>query len=696
MVAVASDLVTCENPELAGLPAQLLGRTLLVRDLAAARALTERFPGYRLITLQGEMLEPDGTLTVGTHHAETGIISRKSELRDLRLQVVAVDQRIAETERALSDLRDRLGETDSRLTSTQEELDALNEQAADLRTRIGQHRQRREGLHEEVTLSRRELGVIDSDIATLQITWQEAKLQAEEAERQVKELHARLEAAEHSLREFEHRRHQQQQEVTLAKVALATVEERLSALRAKHGQIETDLGQRRQELAESERRLVEARQRLQQSQGTMLNASAALARCYLDKESAERRVDFLGRERDQQRQERQMIVERVQAARGEWQARQEEVHAHELTASELRHKRDTLIERLREDYQLDLAELHAARDAERRAEIETAAPPADAVITDVEAVASSDRSAIRNPQSAHPMQPLDPAAVNEEIAELRRKLNRLGSVNLDSLQELAELEVRSENLQTQFDDLTAAKKSLEEIIAKINQDSRRLFAETFATIRGHFQELFRKLFGGGMADIVLENEEDILESGIEIVARPPGKELRSISLMSGGEKTMTAVALLLAIFRSKPSPFCILDEVDAALDEANIGRFTVRAARVSRPVAVHHHHALEADDVLRRRALRHHDAGVRHLEAREREVRGLAGRRAAGGGGAEQRRGGLRGAMTMKDGAAPMLSWSQALEETTNDHAGTGRTGNNQGAGNGQHSHRFERQTLQP
>src|SRR4029077_44186 len=131
-----------------------------------------------------------------------------------------------------------------------------------------------------------------------------------------------------------------------------------------------------------------------------------------------------------------------------------------------------------------------------------------------------------------------------------------------SLQELTELDARAGTLQAQFDDLTAAKRSLEEIINKINQDSRRLFTEMFASIRTHFQELFRKLFGGGMADIVLEDEADILESGIEVIARPPGKELRSISLMSGGEKSLPAVALLLAIFRSKPSPFCLLDEVD--------------------------------------------------------------------------------------------------------------------------------------
>jgi chromosome segregation protein len=146
-------------------------------------------------------------------------------------------------------------------------------------------------------------------------------------------------------------------------------------------------------------------------------------------------------------------------------------------------------------------------------------------------------------------------------------------VNLDALDELDELESRFKTLSDQYEDLTSAKKSLEAIIVKIDADSRRLFAETLDTVKGYFAILFRKLFGGGQGDIVLEEGVDILDAGIEIQARPPGKEPRNISLLSGGEKTLTCVALLLAVFQYRPSPFCVLDEVDAALDEANIGRF---------------------------------------------------------------------------------------------------------------------------
>jgi chromosome segregation protein len=197
-------------------------------------------------------------------------------------------------------------------------------------------------------------------------------------------------------------------------------------------------------------------------------------------------------------------------------------------------EREALETRIREDYQIELAELRHKPTEEEQHEREV---------------------------------------IEEEISSLRRKISNIGNVNLDALDELDDLETRFTDLSSQLQDLTDAKKSLEQIIDKINVDSRQLFIETLESVRTHFQVLFRKLFGGGQADIIIEDGVDILESGLEIVARPPGKEPRSISLLSGGEKTLTCVALLMAIFRNRPSPFCVLDEVDAALDEANIERF---------------------------------------------------------------------------------------------------------------------------
>jgi chromosome segregation protein len=152
-------------------------------------------------------------------------------------------------------------------------------------------------------------------------------------------------------------------------------------------------------------------------------------------------------------------------------------------------------------------------------------------------------------------------------------VERLGNVNLDAIAEQEELEKRREFLSGQLADVTTSQDQLQELIRRLNRDSREMFLASFQAVRGHFQELFRKLFGGGRADLLLLDDQDVLESPIEIVARPPGKELRSLSLLSGGEKTMTALALLFSIFRTRPSPFCLLDEVDAALDEANTERF---------------------------------------------------------------------------------------------------------------------------
>ena len=165
------------------------------------------------------------------------------------------------------------------------------------------------------------------------------------------------------------------------------------------------------------------------------------------------------------------------------------------------------------------------------------------------------------------------ASPEEHIAQLRQKIDRLGPVNMMAIDQFDELNTRHQFLTTQRKDLTDSIAATGDTIKKIDETSKQRFREAFSAIRENFQGTFSTLFGGGHATIALLDESDLLESGIEVVASPPGKRLQSVQLLSGGEKALTAIALMFAIFKYKPSPFCVLDEIDAPLDDANIGRF---------------------------------------------------------------------------------------------------------------------------
>jgi chromosome segregation protein len=167
----------------------------------------------------------------------------------------------------------------------------------------------------------------------------------------------------------------------------------------------------------------------------------------------------------------------------------------------------------------------------------------------------------------------DWTAVAQQVEALQQRIDEMGPVNLVAIEEYEETEQRYQFLSKQHDDLVQAKAQLLEVINRINVQTREMFRDTFEKIRDSFRVMFTEVFGGGKADLVLMDENDLLESGIDIVARPPGKQLQTISLLSGGEQTMTAVALLFSIYQVKPSPFCVLDELDAPLDESNINRF---------------------------------------------------------------------------------------------------------------------------
>jgi chromosome segregation protein len=564
--STADRWVTCDRPDLAGLPRQLLGNVRIVPDLAVARELAAdpALRGCRFVTRRGELLDADGTFTVGTHHAETGILSRKSELRDLRAKAALAEGEIAAAEAAAAKLRSAIDALDAPIHGLEQEVELLAGEAGDLQAQLLQHRQSRARLDDEITLSRAELNLLEQEIASLEAAWNDGRARAEEAEKAALALKQRLEDADRRSTERECEREERQQEQTAAQIALAQMEERLSGLSARFEQIQADLRRGRDESHRVERHEAVLEARATDSLLAILRTTAELASLHHAKESLERELADLARRRDDDREHRRTLVEQMQSGRAASQEQLAQLHQRELSVRDLENARTSLADRLREDYQIDLAQLAA--------ELETPTRSVSEGIPDEPELLA--RSASEGESADSVLNLPDPEQIAAEINTLKEKIRKLGNVSLESLQELQEVEARAKDLQAQHDDLTSAQGSLMEIIAKINADSRRLFGETYEQIRTHFQELFRKLFGGGMADVVLENPEDVLESGIEIVARPPGKELRSISLMSGGEKTLTAVALLLAIFRSKPSPFCLLDEVDAALDEANTSRLS--------------------------------------------------------------------------------------------------------------------------
>ncbi len=494
------------------------------------------------------MVLPDGTLTLGPRQPSAGPISRRSELRALAQEVAELDQKIETAEQTQTSIEGQIADDEASLQQLVSEHSQASDALGEQRHREQSNQQQWERLQADRQATAEELAAAQQRQALRDGELAAARGNRAAGERQLAEMERGMAAAAREIIGLEQRRQEKSATVTAAKVGLAKSGERLENLRERLRQCEKDQHERRRAIDEHRQRLAHCRDRLTLSNRNILAAESRAAEPLPAKGIAGSRGLGARRARESHRATRQEVAAAAAKSRGQLRQVTEQVQSQELAANEIRLQLAALADRVRDDYGIELAALEHA--GERRGEGPTCE--------------STDESPAESPEREQ---------VEGEIAELRRKIAGIGNVNLEALEELDELEARFGRLSAQYVDLCSAKTRLAEIIGRINADSRRLFAETLETIRGHFTALFRKLFGGGQADIVLEEGADLLEAGIEINAQPPGKELRNISLLSGGEKTLTCVALLLAIFRSKPAPFCVLDEVDAALDEANIGRF---------------------------------------------------------------------------------------------------------------------------
>ena len=300
---------------------------------------------------------------------------------------------------------------------------------------------------------------------------------------------------------------------------------------------------------------------------------------------AEKEVTLLGEERASMVSEAEEIEGTLRILRRQVSECAEQRGQHEVRCTQLQLRIDNLAEHMQRRHQIEIRDfqpdtyllLTSLREINKKRKIveEAGSLENGSVEQPAEMRAETEQvapAALEMP-AVEAEQQVDWERVEELVRELEQRVDSMGPINIDAIQEYDELEQRYQFLEQQNNDLTKSKTELLDVISKINETTRKLFAETFEQIRVNFQEMFVELFGGGKANLVLADESDPLESGIEVIAKPPGKQLQSITLLSGGEKTMTAVSLLFAIYMVKPSPFCVLDEMDAPLDESNIMRF---------------------------------------------------------------------------------------------------------------------------
>jgi chromosome segregation protein len=515
----------------------LAGDVFVVRDLEAALQLVARHPGLRAVTLEGELVDAAGVLA-GARGLVQGAVGRRSSAEDLQADVQQHARDLAALEQRRSALAGERLALQREWELSSQELEARRTLRAQAESELATASARLSDLE----AAERALG-LESTAVAAEIAGLTTELDS--ARTRELELRERYERESAALTELERRR--------------AGAEEQRAALAGRHAAAQLEATRTRAEHEGLARRLSDLERALQELEEQRARAARLSSEHVAAAQALEQQCAALAEEAAASLEQRARTEERL----GELRGRVEEGRS---SAQVLRQR----VEAVTRDLERRGEELSSARLELQRLELEAAE-----ILRRAEEELGLEPRALEQgftPQEEL-LAPGALEALDAEVREHKARLDKIGPVNMEAMGELGEVDARLSFLRAQRADLLAARSSLDETVRTIDGESKRLFEETFVQVAANFGRIFRQLFGGGRAEVRLEEGVDVLEAGVEIVARPPGREMLSIGLLSGGQRTLTALALLFAVFEARPSPFCILDEVDAALDDANVDRF---------------------------------------------------------------------------------------------------------------------------
>lgn len=579
----AETLIKAKNTAFADALNTLFSRTFVCDDALQFLEFWKANPQFDFLlvaTLNGELIDCRGLLYTPAGNAKSNsAFQREAEIKQVRERLHAEN--------------DKLTEANQRALEIQAEMDANETETEELRVTAAALAQEISAIAADERAAERALN--DNEQAIIR---QENLLA--EFERSRDAAVAKMDAARQILDSGETK-------IAEAKEAIAARESQITALRAESderketvNEIRFELAQKKQQLEMIEREVAEVRAQLADLQNRIdtresekQNALAQIDTFFEQAENAKARVEQLtgtlenaSGELETLRLELQIVEAKIEELDSSMNGDRNLLRENEsqLSALEIKLTEETsqctfIAEKISTEYQLDITSIDwklqlwsADEEFETKVRFDE--------LEDEESAENDIRPKVRrerqNPteEDLSAMDNTDWQPLRREVTDLRERLLSMGAVNHTAIDEYSDLRERYNFLKAQADDLWASKNELVKAIDEINATSQKLFTDTFEQIRKNFKFTFERLFHGGESDLQLVQAEDVLDSGIEIIARPPGTKLRSISLLSGGQRTMTAVALLFAIYMVKPSPFCVLDELDAPLDDANVGRFT--------------------------------------------------------------------------------------------------------------------------
>jgi len=547
VLGLASDLVWAEK---AVTPAVhlLLNRTIVVEDLAAAQALFGRLRGeFQIITTQGEIIHSSGAVTGGSKRTKgKGLLAREAEWRRLPGELEDLRQVMESAGQDLDHLQEEQDTTLAEASTTEEEIRHLDRTTQALQGQLGDQQTQIQALERE-----RSWHLTQSQKLKAQIQQQDASRQ--EIERALQAAGDRLAKLETRLAEFQAGRSEE---------SLLELNRKLSFLQAQVQVIESDRS--------AATRILD----------TLAQEVEALDTNLAGRES---RAESLRQEMDQLRQRLATLRTHEESLSPQLQRLQDQITPTEQQVRDLDdlllgssgHEREVRRSLRVKEERLSQVTLDAQRHEDRlqhlREQIER-----DLGLVEVEPANGMPEQRplpLRSLTSSLPTVDEPPEDLEEEIRRLRGQVARLGAINPEATSEYQDLRERYEFLESQSQDLQEAAEDLHEVISELDHLMEIEFKSTFDAVNEEFKTFFQRLFGGGAARLVLTDPDDLIRTGIEIVARPPGKRQQTLAALSGGERALTAVALIFAILQTCPTPFCVLDEVDAMLDEANVGRF---------------------------------------------------------------------------------------------------------------------------